>query len=129
VEISSGSLGHGLAIGVGLALELRAQRNPARTVVRLGDAELDAGSNHEAIVVAGAARLDGLTAIVVDNRSSSLGWPGGLARRFASEGWAAETVDGRPLRAWRAEGAVVLPQSTEGCGSRRAPTVLLDVAE
>jgi transketolase len=95
VEISSGSLGHGLPIGVGLTLGLRAQRNPARTVVLLGDAELDEGSNHEAIVVAGAARLDRLTAVVIDNRSSSLGWPGGLARRFATEGWAAETVDGR----------------------------------
>lgn len=95
VEISSGSLGHGLPIATGLARGLRAQGNPARTVVLVGDAELDEGSNHEAIVIAGAARLDRLTAVVVDNRSSSLGWPGGLARRFAAEGWAAGTVDGR----------------------------------
>lgn len=95
VEISSGSLGHGLPIATGLAIGLRTQSNPARTIVLLGDAELDEGSNHEAIVVAGAARLDRLTAVVVDNRSASLGWPGGPARRFAGEGWAAETVDGR----------------------------------
>lgn len=95
VEISSGSLGHGLPIAAGLALGLRAQQNAARTVVLVGDAELDEGSNHEAMVVAGAHRLDRLTVVVVDNHSSSLTWPGGLARRFAVEGWAAETVDGR----------------------------------
>ncbi len=95
VEISSGSLGHGLPIAVGLARGLRAQGNPARTFVLIGDAELDEGSNHEAIVVAGASRLDRLTVVVVDNHSASLGWPGGPARRFASEGWAATTVDGR----------------------------------
>lgn len=95
VEISSGSLGHGLPIAVGLARGLRAQGRTSRTVVLVGDAELDEGSNHEAVVVAAAGRLDRLTAVVVDNDSSTLGWPGGLARRFAVEGWAATTVDGR----------------------------------
>lgn len=95
VEISSGSLGHGLPIAVGLARGLRAQGRTSRTVVLVGDAELDEGSNHEAIVVAPAAKLDRLTVVVVDNSSSSLGWPGGLAQRFSAEGWAATTVDGR----------------------------------
>jgi transketolase len=97
VEISSGSLGHGLPMSVGLALGLRAQRNPARTIVMTGDAELDEGSNHEAIVVAAAHELDTLTAVVIDNQSSTHGWPGGIAGRFSVEGWAAQTVDGRDL--------------------------------
>jgi transketolase len=96
VEIASGSLGHGLGLAVGTALGLRAQgRTDPRVVVLVGDAELDEGSNHEAIAVAGALGLDRLTAVVVDNQSSSHGWPGGIAGRFAREGWAAETVDGR----------------------------------
>jgi transketolase len=95
VEISSGSLGHGLPIGVGVALGQRIRRSPARTVVLLGDAELDEGSNHEAIQVAGRRQLEGLTAVVVDNSSAWLGWPGGIAARFAGEGWSATTVDGR----------------------------------
>jgi transketolase len=95
VEISSGSLGHGLGLGVGTALGLRAQGRTARTVVLVGDGELDEGSNHEAIALAGRLGLDRLTAVAVDNSSASHGWPGGIARRFAAEGWAAETVDGR----------------------------------
>ncbi|GAA3336590.1 transketolase [Amorphoplanes nipponensis] len=93
VEIGTGSLGHGLGIGVGTALGLRAQGLDARTFVLLGDAELDEGANHEAIAYAVAARLDKLTAIVVDNRSATHGWPGGIASRFP--GWTASTVDGR----------------------------------
>src|SRR6266566_4787736 len=95
VEISSGSLGHGLGIAVGLALGLRARRSPARVFCLVGDAELEEGSNHEAIAYAGRFGLERLTCIVVDNRSSSLGWPGGIASRFAIEGWSTATVDGR----------------------------------
>jgi transketolase len=95
VEISSGSLGHGLGIAVGMALGLRARRSPARVFCLVGDAELDEGSNHEAIAFAGRAGLDNLTVIAVDNQSSSYGWPGGLAARFSLEGWSTMTVDGR----------------------------------
>jgi transketolase len=94
VEISSGSLGHGLPLGVGTALGLRLQGRTARTIVLLGDAELDEGSNHEAIAVAARFRLGRLGAIVVDNNSDSLGWSGGIASRFAVEGWVTAEVDG-----------------------------------
>jgi transketolase len=79
-----------------MALALRAQgRTRSRVVVLLGDAEMDEGSNHEALAFAGRMGLESLTAIVIDNHSATHGWPGGLAARFASEGWRAETVNGR----------------------------------
>lgn len=99
VEISSGSLGHGLPLAVGVAHGLRMQRRAGRVVVLIGDAELDEGSNHEAIAYAGAVRLPDLTAVVVDNQSATHGWPGGIAARFAAAGWSTATVDGRDHRA------------------------------
>jgi transketolase len=95
VEISSGSLGHGLPLAVGSALGLRAQGIHSRVVVLVGDAELDEGSNHEAVELAAALGLDALTVVVVDNRSSSYAVPGRIAERFAVEGWHTVTVDGR----------------------------------
>lgn len=96
VEISSGSLGHGLPLAIGMALGLRARgKSEPRVFCLVGDAELDEGTNHEAIAVAGRFGLEALTAIVVDNQSASLGWPGGIAARFAVEGWSTLTVDGR----------------------------------
>jgi transketolase len=100
VEVSSGSLGHGLPLAVGTALGLRLRaagtgRPSPRVVVLVGDAEMDEGSNHEALAYAGAVGLDTLTTVVVDNDSATHGWPGGLASRFAAEGWDAVTVDGR----------------------------------
>ncbi|WP_344134136.1 transketolase [Saccharopolyspora halophila] len=101
VEIGSGSLGHGLPLALGTVLGLDAQRRGGRVVVLVGDAELDEGSNHEAIQVAGRWDLHRLTTVVVDNKSSSTGWPGGIADRFAREGWATREADGRDHTALR----------------------------
>ena len=89
VEFSSGSLGHGLGVAVGAALMGR------RTFCLVGDAELDEGSNWEAVQYAGRIGLSSLTAIVVDNDSARHGWPAGIERRFMLEGWVALRVDGR----------------------------------
>lgn len=94
VEMSAGSLGHGLPLGVGLAHGLRATGFPdSRVFVLVGDAELDEGSNHEAIAYAGAVGLANLNVIVADNDSASHGWPGGIASRFEVNGWSAAHVD------------------------------------
>ncbi|MEU0279212.1 MULTISPECIES: transketolase [unclassified Streptomyces] len=96
VEIGSGSLGHGLPLAVGSVLGLRAQGlTDPRVWVLIGDAELDEGSNHEALAYAGPAGLDQLHTLVIDNASATYGWPGGIASRFEAAGWSAETVDGR----------------------------------
>ncbi|MFE2163406.1 transketolase [Streptomyces lydicus] len=95
-EIGSGSLGHGLPLAVGTALGLRARGRTGPAVwVLIGDAELDEGSNHEALAYAGAAGLDRLHTVVIDNSSATHGWHGGIASRFEAAGWSAATVDGR----------------------------------
>ncbi|MEC4019453.1 transketolase [Streptomyces sp. H27-D2] len=96
VEIGSGSLGHGLPLAVGSALGLRAQgRRDARVWVLIGDAELDEGSNHEAIAYAGATGLERLHTLAIDNSSATHGRRGGIASRFEAAGWSVTTVDGR----------------------------------
>ncbi|MDH6109901.1 transketolase [Kitasatospora sp. MAP12-15] len=96
VEIGSGSLGHGLPLAVGTALGLRAQglTDPAVWTL-IGDAEFDEGSNHEALAFAGAAGLERLHVVAIDNSSATHGWSGGIAARFEAAGWSATTVDGR----------------------------------
>ena len=96
VEISSGSLGHGLGIAVGATLTGR------RVWCLVGDGELDEGSNWEAVQYAGRVKLGSLTAVVIDNNSAALGWPEGIERRFMLEGWIALRVDGRDHEALEA---------------------------
>src|SRR4051794_11096342 len=108
VEISSGSLGHGLPLAVGTALGLDARGfHDTKTWVLIGDAEMEEGSNHEAVAFAGRARLENLSAIVIDNDSATMDWPGGLETRFAEEGWSVVRVDGRDHEAL--EGAYNTP--------------------
>jgi transketolase len=96
VEISSGSLGHGLPIAVGVTLALDATGSDGpRVICLVGDAELEEGSNFEAVQLAGRLGLGRLLGVVVDNDSSTYGWPGGVERRFELEGWTGVRVDGR----------------------------------
>ena len=95
VEISSGSLGHGLPIAVGRALALDARGSAGHIYCLVGDAELEEGSNWEAVQYAGRVGLGRLTVVVIDNHSSTQHWPGGISRRFEVEGWSAERIDGR----------------------------------
>jgi transketolase len=95
VEASTGSLGHGLPLAVGVAYALRARGlDEQRVFVLTGDAELNEGSNWEAILHAGSAGLANLTLIVVDNRSSSVEL-GDIAAKLRAFAWDAVTVDGR----------------------------------
>jgi transketolase len=94
VEVSTGSLGHGLPMAVGVAHALRARGlTEPRVFVLCGDAELNEGSNWEAILYAGTQPLGNLTLIVVDNRSGTLP-VGAIAEKIAAFGWSASTIDG-----------------------------------
>jgi transketolase len=94
VEASTGSLGHGLPLGVGAALALRAKGlAEQRVIVLCGDAELNEGSNWEAIMVAAHLGLANLTLLVIDNHSSSIEMDPWVAK-LAAFGWGAVVVDG-----------------------------------
>jgi len=91
VEVSTGSLGHGVPMAVGVSLALRARRSARRVYVLLGDGEANEGSVWESILVAGSLRLSNLTAILVDNHSSTPRL-GDAAAKLEAFGWAAEAV-------------------------------------
>jgi len=68
VELSTGSLGHGLGIGTGMALDAKLSQKMHRVLVLLSDGECDEGSNWEAILFAAHHKLDNLIAIVDYNK-------------------------------------------------------------
>ena len=100
VEISTGSLGHGLGVGAGMAMELRRQKGAQRIFVILSDGECDEGSNWEAILFASHHKLSNLTAIIDYNKLQSLASVSetlGLepfADKWRSFGWRVTEVDG-----------------------------------
>lgn len=100
IEFSTGSLGHGLSAGVGMAFELRRRRSASRVFVVLGDGELGEGSVWEALMSASHHRLTNLYVLVDVNGIQSSGRttdvldPGPLAERFAAFGCTVREVDG-----------------------------------
>lgn len=107
VEASTGSLGHGLSIGIGIALGQRIKGSPARTFVITGDGELGEGSIWEAALHAAKHKLDTLTVLVDYNKLQSYGRVSEvadlepLAEKWRAFGWAATEVDGHDVAALR----------------------------
>lgn len=131
VELSTGSLGHGLGVGSGMAMAAKRRGQPYRTYVLLSDGECDEGSNWEAILFAGHHRLSNLTVAIDYNKIQSLAPVSEtialepFADKWRAFGWHVEEADGHSHRslheaftmANRAEQpGVVICHTTKGKG-------------
>jgi transketolase len=105
IDFSSGSIGHNLSVGVGIALSARLRELDYRTLVLLGDGELNEGQVWEAAMAASHFRLGNLVAIV-DANGSSLDGPieqvmsiEPIADKWRAFGWGAVEIDGHDVAA------------------------------
>jgi transketolase len=104
LEMSAGSLGHGLGVATGMLVGLRLKGSPARAAVLMGDGECNEGSVWEAAMFAAAQRLDHLVAIVDYNGIQAVGKSDeimghtSLAKKFEAFGWAAREIDGSNMQ-------------------------------
>ena len=134
VEFSTGSLGHGLAVGAGMALGAKMDKAPWRTYVILGDGECDEGSVWEAALQAHQYQLDNLIAVVDHNRMQSLDFcektialeP--FADKWRDFGWQVQVADGHDVDALQAaftraknnlgggKPSVIIAETTKGKG-------------
>ena len=134
VEVSTGSLGHGLAVGAGMALGARMDGDAWRTFVVLGDGECDEGAVWETALQAAQFRLDRLIAVVDYNHMQSLDFVKNtlalepFESKWRDFGWNALSCDGHDVNgleqafAW-AEGnagtgrpSVILANTVKGKG-------------
>ena len=103
VEVSTGSLGHGLPIAAGMAIAAKADGRQSRVFCLLSDGECDEGSNWEAALFAPHHRLDNLVAIVDFNKIQSFGSVAEvlnldpLAEKWRTFGWHTVEIDGHDL--------------------------------
>jgi transketolase len=103
VEISTGSLGHGLPIACGMALAGKRDQQSHRIFVMLSDGECDEGSNWEAALFAPHHQLDNLVVIIDYNKIQSLGTVKDVldlepfADKWRAFGWAVQEIDGHNL--------------------------------
>jgi transketolase len=118
VEASTGALGHGLSIGVGMALAARLQGRASRVFVAMGDGEINEGSVWEAAMSASKHRLGHLTAIVDYNKIQSYGFTSEvqplepLANKWQAFGFRAVEVDGHDPDALRKAFTDTSPEET-----------------
>ena len=126
VELSTGSLGHGLAVGAGMALGAKMDGAAWRTFVVLGDGECDEGEVWETALQAAQFRLDSLTAIVDYNHMQSLDTVANtlalepFADKWRDFGWNVLSCDGHDTEALKEAFA----EAEKGRGGGK-PTVIL----
>lgn len=100
VEISAGSLGHGLPIASGIAYASRLKKNRKRIYCLISDGECDEGTTWEAALFGGHHHLDNLTVIIDYNKLQGFGFTKDvldlepLSSKWESFGWTAYTIDG-----------------------------------
>lgn len=105
VEMCTGALGHGLPIGMGMALGARIQKMDFHTFVMVGDGELHEGSNWEAAMAAAHYKLSNLTCIIDHNKIAQsadlaeLVSLDPLAEKWRAFGWAVREIDGHDMGA------------------------------
>lgn len=105
IDFSSGSLGHGLSIGVGMALGARVQGRDFRTYVMVGDGELAEGQVWEAVMSANHYRLKSLVCVVdrnqlgIDGPTEDIMTAEPIHDRFGAFGWDVQRIDGHDLGA------------------------------
>ncbi len=102
IDASTGSLGHGLSVGLGIALGVRIDRGANRVFVMLGDGELQEGSNWEAAMAAAHHKADPLVAIVDRNHyqtgpTEDMMALEPLAEKWTAFGWAVRCIDGHDM--------------------------------
>lgn len=104
IEVSAGSLGHGLPIACGMALAGKLDKKPYRVVAVLSDGECDEGSTWEAILFAGHQRLDNLIVVVDYNKLQGFGRTEDVLNlepfrsKFLDFGWGVKEVNGHNVR-------------------------------
>ena len=105
MEITGGSLGHGLGIAVGMAMGLKRKKNPAFVYNLMSDGELGEGSTWEAVMSAVQHRLDNLICLVdfndqqADGKSTDALATGDERAKWEAFGWHAQRVNGNDLTA------------------------------
>jgi len=105
IDFSSGSLGHGLSVAVGMALAARVQERDYRVYCMLGDGELAEGQIWEAVMSANQFKLQGLVAIIdrnqlcIDGHTEEVMAIEPIDRRLESFGWDVQRIDGHDLDA------------------------------
>jgi transketolase len=105
VEVSTGSLGHGLPIGCGMALAAKRHKLPGRVFCLMSDGECDEGSVWEAALFAPHHKLDNLVVIVDHNKLQGFGAVDEvlklepLAAKWQAFGWSVRELDGHDLSA------------------------------
>lgn len=103
VEVSTGSLGHGLSVANGIALGLRLDNSDSHVYALMSDGELQEGQCWEAAMTAAHYKIGNLTAIVDRNRIQLDGWTEQtmalepLADKFIAFGWTVEIIDGHNI--------------------------------
>lgn len=105
IEATSGSLGHGLSLGAGMALAKKLDHRSEKVYVLLGDGECQEGAIWEAVMFAAAKQLDNLIAIIDDNALQKMGKTSDImgitswAEQFKAFNWDVQEVDGHDVTA------------------------------